>query len=61
MFDRDEFVALLSCLDKGHVQADFEFLGNHVQFLLSLRPGITVYGNGTALFNGFRKTLQRVA
>ncbi|MOA10774.1 hypothetical protein D3C78_1306780 [compost metagenome] len=25
----DEFVALLTGLDKGHVQADFQFLGNH--------------------------------
>ena len=48
-------------LDKGHVQADFEFLGNHVQFLMSLRPGVTVYGNGATLFNGFKKTLQGVA
>jgi hypothetical protein len=26
----DEFVALLAGLYKGHVQADFKFLGNHV-------------------------------
>ena len=25
----DEFVALLASLDKSHVQADFEFLGDH--------------------------------
>jgi hypothetical protein len=30
MFDRDEFVALLPSLNKGHVQTDFQFLGNHV-------------------------------
>ena len=29
MFDSDKFMALLPCLDEGHVQADFEFLGNH--------------------------------
>ena len=27
---RDELVALLACLDKGHVQGHFQFLGNHV-------------------------------
>ena len=26
----DEFVALLTGFNKGHVQADFQFLGNHV-------------------------------
>jgi len=30
VLDRDELVALLTGLDKGHVQADFQFLGNHV-------------------------------
>jgi hypothetical protein len=29
----DELVALLPCLDKGHVQADFQFLRNHLSFL----------------------------
>ncbi len=29
VLDRDEFVAFLARLDEGHVQADFEFLGNH--------------------------------
>jgi hypothetical protein len=29
VFDRDEFVPLLPGLDKGHMQADFKFLGNH--------------------------------
>jgi len=29
VLDGDELVALLSCLDKGHVQADFQFLRNH--------------------------------
>ena len=29
VFDGDELVALLARLDEGHVQADFEFLGNH--------------------------------
>ncbi|MEY4442596.1 MAG: L-cysteate sulfo-lyase [Pseudomonadota bacterium] len=28
---------------------------------MSLRPGVTVYGNGATLFNGFKKTLQGVA
>jgi hypothetical protein len=29
VLDRDEFVPLLPGLDKGHMQADFKFLGNH--------------------------------
>ncbi|OQA30604.1 MAG: hypothetical protein BWY57_02757 [Betaproteobacteria bacterium ADurb.Bin341] len=29
VLNRDELMALLPCLDKGQVQADFEFLGNH--------------------------------
>ena len=32
---RDEFVALLPGLDKGHVQGYFQFLGNHVKSFLS--------------------------
>jgi hypothetical protein len=30
MLDSDEFVALLTGFNKGHVQTDFQFLGNHV-------------------------------
>jgi hypothetical protein len=30
-------VALLAGLDEGHVQADFQFLGNHVRTPLGLR------------------------
>jgi hypothetical protein len=33
VLDRDELVALLARLDKGHVQANFKFLGNHDGFL----------------------------
>lgn len=29
VLDGNELVAFLTRLDKGHVQADFEFLGNH--------------------------------
>jgi hypothetical protein len=29
MFDGNEFVPLLTRLNKGHVQTDFQFLGNH--------------------------------
>ena len=29
MLDGDELMAFLPCLDKSHVQADFEFLRNH--------------------------------
>jgi hypothetical protein len=30
VLDGDEFMALLTGFNKGHVQADFQFLGNHV-------------------------------
>ena len=30
VLDGDELVALLPRFDEGHVQADFQFLGNHV-------------------------------
>jgi len=33
VFHRDEFVTLLTGLDKGHVQANFKFLSDHVLFL----------------------------
>ena len=33
MLHRDEFVALLAGLDKGHMQADFKFLRNHLILL----------------------------
>ena len=37
VLDGNEFVALLAGLNKGHVQADFQFLGNHVNsFVLAL-------------------------
>jgi hypothetical protein len=29
----NELVALLTCLDKGHVQADFQFLSDHLRLL----------------------------
>ena len=60
MFNGDEFMTLLSGLDKGHVQADFEFLGNH-DFFLGACLGSTVYGNDGGLFNRLTQTLQRVA
>jgi len=41
------------------VQADFEFLGNHVGSFAPI-DGVTVYGNGLELINGFAQTLQRV-
>ena len=33
MFHGDELVALLTGLDKSHVQADFQFLSDHVRLL----------------------------
>ena len=60
MLDGDEFMTLLPGFYKGHVQADFKFLGNH-DFFLGAILGSTVYGNGWDLFNGFCQTLQRMA
>jgi hypothetical protein len=57
VFNGDEFMTLLSGFDKGHVQADFKFLGNH-DFFLGAFLGSTVYGNDGGLFNGFAQTLQ---
>ena len=37
MLHGNELVALLTGLNKGHVQADFQFLGNHVRTPLCLR------------------------
>jgi hypothetical protein len=33
MLDGDEFMALLAGFDKGEMQADFQFLRNHLIFL----------------------------
>jgi len=37
MFHGDELVTLLTRLNEGHVQTDFQFLGNHVISLNALR------------------------
>ena len=42
MFHRDEFMALLTRLDKRHVEADFQFLGNHGIPLRLLFQALTV-------------------
>jgi hypothetical protein len=55
----DEFMPLLACFNEGHVQADFEFLGNHVGSFAPIDV-VTVYGNGLELINGFAQTLQWV-
>ena len=39
---RDEFMALLARLDKRHVKADFQFLGNHVSPLIAFIQKMTV-------------------
>jgi hypothetical protein len=52
-------MTLLPGFNKGHVQADFKFLGNH-DFFLGAILGSTVYGNGCDLFNGLSQTLQRM-
>jgi hypothetical protein len=51
---------LLTGFNEGHVQADFEFLGNHVGSFAPI-DGVTVYGNGLELINGLAQTLQRVS
>ena len=59
---RDELVTLLTGLDKGHVQADFQFLGNHViSFCLPVIETVLLIGTNGPLFNGLCYTLQRVA
>jgi hypothetical protein len=42
VLDGDELVALLPRLDKGHVQADFQFLRNHSVFLHDARQRVLV-------------------
>jgi hypothetical protein len=38
MLHRDELVALLARFHEGHVEADFQFLGNHeISFCLSFK------------------------
>jgi hypothetical protein len=45
-------VALLTGLDKGHVQADFQFLSNHERTPLGLRDFIMeINRGGCSLFN----------
>jgi hypothetical protein len=53
----DEFMPLLAGFNEGHVQADFEFLGNHVGSFVPF-DGDTVYGIGLELINGLAQTLQ---
>jgi hypothetical protein len=68
MLHGDELVALLPGLDKGHVQADFQFLGNHVNFLCACLRSISEQRSTGGdrdqrlwpLFNRFTDTLQRV-
>ncbi|EXI76775.1 MAG: hypothetical protein AW07_00174 [Candidatus Accumulibacter sp. SK-11] len=42
VFDGDELVTLLSCLDERHVQADFKFLRNHSVLLHYTRQRVLV-------------------
>ncbi len=35
---RDEFVLLLASLDEGHVQTDFQFLGDHMSSVPNVLP-----------------------
>ena len=42
MLHGDELVALLAGLNKGHVQADFQFLGNPRELLCACVEGMTV-------------------
>ncbi|OIQ70647.1 hypothetical protein GALL_477370 [mine drainage metagenome] len=46
MLNRDEFVTLLTCLNKRHMKTDFQFLGNHGVPLIALFQALTVIGIG---------------
>ena len=55
MLDSDELMALLAGLDKGHVQADFKFLGNHrISFGLAVGD-IILMGLGPTYSSGSDK------
>jgi hypothetical protein len=57
MLHGDELVALLPGLDKGHVQADFQFLGNHV---ISFCLAVNKFSDGLELaqFNWFTQLVR---
>ncbi|KWT85240.1 hypothetical protein APY03_4043 [Variovorax sp. WDL1] len=59
MLHRDELVALLPGFDKSHVQADFQFLGNHV---ISFCLAVNRFSDGLErdLFNRFTDALERM-
>src|SRR4030095_6314346 len=58
MLHRDDLVPLLPCLHKCHVEADFQFLGNHeISFCLACFTD-TLNGFDTELLNRFTDTLQ---
>ena len=60
VLDRDELMALLPCLDKGHVQTDFQFLGNHVNSLNALLRDFVVDGVNWVHFNCFMPHSKRL-
>jgi hypothetical protein len=51
VLDGNELVALLPRLDKGHVQADFEFLGNHQFSSMTQASGCWCWRANAHLFN----------
>jgi hypothetical protein len=57
MLHGDELVALLPGLDEGHVQADFQFLGNHV---ISFCLAVNKFSDGLELaqFNWFMQPVR---
>ena len=57
MFHGDELVALLPGLYEGHVQADFQFLGNHV---ISFCLAVNKFSDGLELaqFNWFMQQVH---
>ena len=61
VLDGDELVSLLSCLDKSHVQADFQFLGNHSVLLHDASQRMLVgAGKGADLFDLGRCDILRI-
>jgi hypothetical protein len=54
-------MALLSCLDEGHVQTYFKFLRNHSVFLHYAREGVLVAScEGCDLFNFRGRDIARI-
>ena len=60
VLDGDEFVALLACLDERHVQADFQFLGNHAASIMHCKRMAAAPRGGHHQFDLRRGDVLRV-